>query len=62
MLKPEKHLHLPHDRPDIEHDVELCVPCYDRIRKAIANDIPIEASNIGSRILGMRTNPSTYNS
>ena len=60
-LKPEKALRIPHDNPDIEKDVEVCVPCYNRISEAIANDTDIEMSVIGPRILGVRTKPSAAN-
>ena len=60
MLKPEKSLHIPHEHADIEKDVDLCVPCYNRIRRAVENDTDMEISVIGPRILGIRTTPSTY--
>ena len=60
-LEPEKALRIPHDNPDIEKDVEVCVPCYNRISFAIANDTDIEMSVIGPRILGVRTKPSASN-
>ena len=60
-LKPEKELHIPHDNPDIEKDVEVCAPCYKRISEAIEKDIDMEMSVIGPRILGVRTKPSAAN-
>ena len=54
-LAPEKQLHIPHEHENIEKDVEVCAPCYNRISEAIANDTDMFLSVIGPRILGIRT-------
>ena len=54
-LAPEKELHIPHDNDNVEKDVEVCVPCYNRISEAIAKDTDMFFSVVGPRILGIRT-------
>ena len=59
-LKPEKTLHIPHEHPEIEKDVEVCIPCYNRIRKAIEEDVKLLLCNVGPQILGIQTRASAY--
>lgn len=60
MLKPEKHLHIPHDKPDVENDIEVCIPCFNRLSLVIANDTKMVISAVGSVILGIQTQSSAY--
>ena len=59
-LKPEKTLHIPHDNPDVETEIEVCIPCHDRLSLAIATDTKMVVSAVGSVILGIQTKASAY--
>lgn len=60
MLKPEKRLHIPHDNPDVANEIEVCVPCHNRLSLAIANGTKMVISAVGSVILGIQTRASAY--
>ncbi len=62
LLEPETQLHIPHEHNTIEKDIDVCRLCYDRISTAIQDDTDIEVSVVGSRIMGVRTRNSVYNS
>lgn len=60
MLKPEKRLHIPHDNPDVANEIEVCIPCFNRLSEAIAMDTKMVISAAGPVILGIQTRASAY--
>ena len=63
-LPAEKRLHIPQEMTcrgiAIEQDINVCVPCYNRIRKAIDDDVDLLVCPVGNRILGIQTKASAY--
>ena len=59
-IPPEKQLHIPHENAEIEKDIDVCIPCYNRLSEAIANDTKMLMSVVGSVILGIQTKASAY--